>query len=68
MSQDEQDALLIQKYLLDVHNQSLTIKEILSRPRWKRVMYVHRALAKYEGYQIKFSEQEYKDIYGDDRG
>lgn len=66
MSFEEDYAKTIQKFLLETRGQNLTIEEILSRPKWKRVMMWWKALEHYEGNPMpKLSIDEVKDIYGE---
>lgn len=65
MSFDHQMDLLIQKYLDEVKNETLTIVEIERRPRWKRVYFWWKALEYYENKPFPdLSLEEIKRIYG----
>lgn len=66
MTYDEEIATLIQRYLKEEKNEELSIEEILSRPRWKRVWIWWLALEKYEGKKkSELTLEECKKIYGD---
>ncbi|MNV65325.1 hypothetical protein D3C71_1580160 [compost metagenome] len=65
MDFDSHMAVLTQKYLQEVKNQSLELDEILSRPRWKRVWFWWLALKHYEGREITMTLEDCKNIYGD---
>lgn len=57
---------LVQKYLKEVHQQELTIKEITNRPHWKKVWYWWKALEYYEGSKMPdLTIEEVKKIYGE---
>lgn len=57
---------LIQRYLMEEKQQELSIEEILTRPRWKRVVYWWRALEKYNGTPFPdMTMDEIKSVYGD---
>jgi hypothetical protein len=66
MTFDEEMATLIQRYLKEVKSEDLSIEEILTRPRWKRVWIYWHALEKYEGKPMStLTMDECKSIYGD---
>jgi hypothetical protein len=56
----------IQRYLLEAEQKSLTLEEISTRPRWKRVWFYWKALERFEGKPMSnMSLDEVKSIYGD---
>jgi hypothetical protein len=56
----------IQRYFLEVENRNLTLDEIMSRPRWKRVWYYWKSLERFEGKpKSDMTLDEVKKIYGD---
>jgi hypothetical protein len=56
----------IQRYLLDAEQINLTLEEIATRPRWKRVWYYWRALERFEGKPMsKMTLDEVKSVYGE---
>lgn len=58
--------IMIQKYLSEVKQQDLSIEEIQSRPRSKRVWFYWKALAHYENKPMpELTFEEVKRIYGD---
>lgn len=57
-------ATLTQKYLLEVHNRSLTIDQILDKPRWEQVYMHWKTKEHYEGFVIPMSKGDCELIYG----
>lgn len=67
MSFDLEMATKIQKYLLEVKGQELSIGDILKRPRWKRVWYWWLALEHFEGKPMpNITQDNAKRFYGDE--
>lgn len=65
MNFDREMAILIQRYLIEVKFTDLTLKEVLSRPRYRRVWYYWKAKEHYEGKEIPMSLEACKAVYGD---
>ncbi|OAB46000.1 hypothetical protein [Paenibacillus glacialis] len=66
MQFDVEIAEIVKRYLKETKDQDLSIAEILTRPRWKRVWFWWKALEYYEGKPMpELTIEEVKGTYGD---